>query len=165
MCDVGEQKCRWSGKATEFEKTCLLAVFVVVILIIFLEMMSDVAPSFPVGNFYAQAKCRVHLPLLAWRWNATDERLGDVEREIMRTKMELMAAEGAVSAWLRDDLKERKVQSGLVEAIAERDRLVANLEDLRKLRVTLYLACKDLDAARRQTVIEIAKLEAKYHSP
>ena len=162
MNDVGNKKVGFSDAAAGVVQTLIILLTTV---FIFLEVSSRFDTRGAVGILYRQAQCRVRLPILQSRMDALFARSDDVMRELDHTRYELVVAEGEVSECLRGDIKDKKIQSGLVQAIAKRDRIAAEVQELFALMDDMSRARENVEHAHRWTKVEMAKLEASLYAP
>jgi hypothetical protein len=162
MEDVGKKKVSPGDAAAGVVMS--LAVGIASIFI-FLEVSSRFDPNHPASIVYQQAQCRVWLPIFQSKIDALNARSDDVMREHNWTSYELVVADGRVSQLLLGDLKDPKVQSELAKTIAERDRLAAEVAELKELLLTLCRYADRLEHNYRRTKVEIAKLEARSFTP
>ena len=151
MDDVGAQKGHFGTNSVE---TIAGALAGLLFLGLIYEAGSYFNVSDPTVTVFSQAKCRLWRSIAESRITAVDARLGDVEREMIRTKEELTIAEDAVQRSLHEGMGTKVRQSAIAAVITERDRLASQLEDLRTIRAKLFLTLKNLDNSRRRTSVE-----------
>jgi hypothetical protein len=162
MDDVGKKKSGFGKEAAEAVASLLGCLL---LFLIIYEAGSRLGANDSTVTIYQQAKCRLWRSIVESKLSVLDDRLGDVEREMMRTKPELTIAEGAVLQALRQGTGTREAEAALAVSITERERLAAHLDDLRKLRASLLQIQNNLDSSRRRASVEIARLEARFYNP
>jgi hypothetical protein len=157
MEDVGEQKTGSAvvGKALYFGGVILVGLLV-----------AEAVLGDPAINFYAQTTCRVQLSILNSRMNTLVARSEDVFHEMETCKLELYVAEWKVKGCtLGDIVNDRKMQRDLAGAITNRDRVLAELEQLRNISDALDRAKSITQHDYRQTKITLARVEANRYAP